>query len=115
MSALRKWLQWHSVYSHIAAPIWLRIPEETRWRIVDWLNKSRRRCWPDLVAAAIAYHWDDYCNVHFPRLSTDRAPHCASVCDWMHPDHAGIHPCRCYCGKFQFTATDGALERQATR
>ena len=113
MSRVRRWLEWHSLYSHIAAPLWLRIPEKRRWTIVGWLNKSHRRCWSTLVSDALAVPESDPCDVYVPRLRSEKAPRCASVCDWMHPDHTAEHACSCYCGKFQFTATDGALDRRA--
>jgi hypothetical protein len=100
----RKWLAWHSVRAHITAPIWLRIPEKQRWTIVNWLDKSRRRCWSELVSDALAVPQDDPCDVSVPTLRADGAPRCAAVCGWLHPDHAGDHDCSCYCGKFQFTA-----------
>jgi hypothetical protein len=109
---LRRWLAWHSVRSHIVAPIWLRIPEKRRWDVVSLLNRSRRQCWSDLVSAALACPEDDACDVHTPSLG-ERAPRCALTCDWMHPTHCGEHACSCYCGKFQFTATNGAIERRA--
>lgn len=112
MSA-RGWLADHSIRAHVVAPIWLRLGEKRRWTVVHWLNKSKRQCWSDLVTDALAYPEDDSCDVHVPRLRGERAPRCASVCDFMHPDHAGKHDCSCYCGKFQFAATDGALERRA--
>lgn len=113
MRAVRKWLEWHSPYSHIAAPIWVRIPEKQRWTIVHWLNKSRRHCWSDLVSDALTYRESDPCDTRFPRLRGERAPRCASICDWSHPEHAGEHACSCYCGKFEFTAPDGCHERRA--
>ena len=109
---VRRWLQNHSVWAHIAAPIWLRIPEKRRWTVVYWLNKSRRRCWSDLVSDALGYHEADPCDVHVPRLRGERAPRCASVCGWFYADHSGEHPCSCYCGKFQFTATEGSRDRE---
>lgn len=112
VARLRRWLEWHSVYSHLAAPIWIHIPEKYRWTVVHWLDKSRRRCWSDLVSDALTHREDDACDIRVPRLRGERAQRCASVCDWMHPDHAGEHTCGCYCGKFRFTAADGANERR---
>lgn len=107
-----KWLQWHSLWSHVVAPIWLRIPEKRRWLIVTWLDRSQKRCWADLVSDALAYPASDSCDVHVPQIRGDRAPRCASICDWSHPQHSGEHACSCYCGKFQFTATAGAVDRR---
>jgi hypothetical protein len=114
-SRARLWLLDHSIYSHVVAPVWTRMPEKWRWSVVYWLDKSRRQCWSDLVSDALTHREDDACDTHIPRLIGTRAPACASVCDWSHFDHAGEHPCSCYCGKFQFTATDGAIERRQPR
>lgn len=111
-SRARVWLQHHSLRSHLLAPIWLRVPEKHRWTVVSRLNKSRRQCWCDLVDAALACHERDACDVSVPGPRSERAPRCASACDWSHPDHTGEHPCACYCGKFQFTAPDGGIERR---
>ena len=115
MRAVRDWFRWHSLYNHLAAPIWTRLPEKHRWTVVHWLDKSRRQCWSDLVSDALCHPEDDACDTHVPRLRGERAPRCASTCDWMHHDHEGKHPCACYCGKFQFTATEGGNERRAVR
>lgn len=112
-SRVRVWLQRHELWMHIAAPIWLRIPEKRRWTIVYWLNKSKRWCWSDLVSDALGYHESDPCDVHVPRLRGDRAPHCASVCEWFHHEHTGVHACNCYCGKFQFVADRGGREAES--
>jgi hypothetical protein len=111
ISLARDWLALHSVRSHIVAPIWLRIPEKHRWTIAHWLNRSRRTCWADLVDDALARPESDPCDVHIPSLPGVRKPRCASVCWWSHPEHTGEHDCSCYCNKFQFTATDGARDR----
>ena len=111
-SRLRLWYIDHSIWRHVAAPIWLRVSEKHRWTVVHWLNKSRRRCWSDLVSDALTNREADPCDTRVPNLRADRAPRCASTCDWMHPDHAGEHDCSCYCGKFQFLANDGANERR---
>lgn len=113
MTRLRQWFRWHSVRSHLLAPIWLRVPEKHRWTFVHWLDRSRRRCWSDLVSDALARPEDDACDVYIPSLRGEKKPRCASVCDWMHPSHAGDHDCSCYCGKFQFAAADGANDRRA--
>lgn len=105
----------HSIRAHVVAPIWLWLPEKWRWSVVTRLNRSNRQCWSDLVSDALAWDEDDACDVHVPRLRNDDAPRCASVCDYMHPDHSGEHPCSCYCGKFEFVASDGALDRRDTR
>lgn len=112
--APRLWLWYldHSVYQHIAAPIWTRIPEKARWRIVAWLNHSRRRCWADLVSDALTHREKDDCDTHVPSLRPT-STHCASVCDWG--GHSGVHDCSCYCGKFQFLAAEGSEDRRATR
>ena len=107
---VRKWLEWHSLYSHLAAPLWLRIPEKHRWTIVHHLDKSRRRCWSDLVSDALAAHEDDPCDVNVPSLRAGSQPACASTCYWI--GHEGKHACACYCGKFQFTAADSYGERR---
>lgn len=114
LAKARDWLAWHSIRAHITAPIWLRIPEKWRWKIVHQLNRSQRQCWSDLVSDALAYRESDPCDVHVPRLRGERAPACASVCGWSHPDHDGEHACSCYCGKFQFVAANGARHMRAT-
>lgn len=111
-TGIKQWFAWHSVWSHVAAPIWLRIPEKHRWTVVHWLDKSRRRCWSDLVSDALGYPEDDPCDVHVPSLRGDATLRCATTCYWSHPDHAGSHDCACYCGKFQFAAPDGAIDRR---
>lgn len=111
-SRLGEWLQWHSVWAHIAAPIWLRVPEKHRWTVVHWLNKSQRRCWSSLVSDALTHREADPCDTHVPSLRGTDGSYCASVCGWMHPDHAGDHACNCYCGKFRFAATEGANDRR---
>lgn len=108
------WFKWHSLWQHIAAPIWIHIPEKGRWAIVNWLNKSPRRCWCDLVDDALASREDDPCDVHIPMLRPGPEPYCARECRFMHSEHSGSHACACYCGKFQFPATDGAIERRAS-
>lgn len=112
---VRRWFQNHSLWQHIVAPIWLRLSEKHRWTVVHWLDKSRRRCWSSLVSDALAWHEDDPCDVYVPRLRGERAPSCASVCGWMHPEHTGQHECACYCNKFQFTAAEGSRDREARR
>lgn len=107
MNILR-WRREHSLYSHIVAPIWLRIPEKQRWKIVARLDKSRRRCWSDLVNDALAQaDGDDACDTHVPALPCSTAPDCATHCYWV--GHSGVHDCACYCGKFQFTAVPDTL------
>jgi len=101
----------HSIRAHVVAPVWLRLPARVRWAVVHLLNRSRRQCWSDLVDAALAPHEDDACDVRVPGLRGERAPRCATVCGWSHPEHVGEHACSCYCNKFQFTATNGARER----
>lgn len=113
MRRVRRWFEWHSAWSHIAAPIWLRVPERARWRIVYRLNRSRRRCWCDLVDDALCYREKDACDIHVPTLRPTGAGRCGSVCGWSHPSHVGEHACSCYCNKFQFVATEGAIERRA--
>ena len=112
MKRLREWLEWHSVKAHVLAPIWLAIPEKVRWRIVGWLNGSKRFCWSDLVTAALGWgaNEGDSCDVHLPNM--ERTPRCATTCDWAHDDHTGEHTCACYCGKFQFTAAEGSRDRR---
>lgn len=107
-SRVRVWFQNHEVWPHLVAPIWTRLPEKHRWTIVHWLDKSRRRCWSDLVSDALAYHESDPCDMNVPRLRGERELRCASVCGWMHPTHTGEHSCACYCGKFQFVAAEGS-------
>lgn len=100
----------HSLWAHVVAPLWLRLPEKRRWAVVYWLNKSQRRCWSDLVSDALGYHEKDACDVHVPALRGERKPSCATTCGWSHPDHTGQHDCACYCGKFQFVATRGVRD-----
>lgn len=105
-----RWLDEHSLRRHIFGPLWLRIPERRRWSIVGLLNKSRHFCWSDLVTAALGWHEVDACETHLPTI--ERAPRCASICDWMSDDHRGAHACSCYCGKFRFDATEGSADRR---
>jgi hypothetical protein len=115
-STLRLWLMDHSIWQHVAAPAWLRVPEKWRWWTVDKLNRSQQRCWSTLVSDAMTHREDDACDTHVPSLrGGEDAARCKSVCDWFHPDHAGQHACACYCGKFQFTASDGLSEREQAR
>lgn len=102
MNRIKEFWIYHSVRAHVVAPIWVRLPEKARWRIVNLLNKSDWFCWADLVSAALCYPEDDACDVHTP--TTSGAEHCANVCGWMSPEHKTEHPCSCYCGKFRFTA-----------
>lgn len=111
MSRLRDWLAWHSLTKHIFAPIWLRIPEKRRWDIVSLLDKSKRYCWADLVSDALTYRESDPCDIHTPGLAKTSG-RCESVCDFSHPDHSGAHDCSCYCGKFRFTTSEGAIDRR---
>lgn len=115
-SRVRVWFQTHELQAHIIVPIWRRVPEKHRWTVVSWLNKSRRRCWSDLVMDALAWAEGDPCDVNFPRLrgSGIKSMDCASVCGWMHREHSGQHACACCCGKFQFNAPDGAIDRRVT-
>ena len=106
-------LRYHSAWHHIAAPIWTRVPSKCRWRIVHWLDRSRRLCWSDLVAAALTQREEDACDTRVPAFRGERMPRCASVCDWSHPGvHEGEHACSCYCGKFEFLASEGYLDRK---
>lgn len=114
-SRLRLWFRDHSVWQHVAAPIWLRLPEKARWTVVGWLNRSDRNCWTSLASDALAYREDDACDIHVPSLRGDDASDCRSRCDWMGgrvTGHAGEHACACYCGKFRFMAYEGAGDRQ---
>jgi hypothetical protein len=106
-----RWLRYHSVRSHLVAPIWRRVPERVRWEIVHHLNKSQHRCWCDLVDAALCQREDDACDVSIPPRR-EAEPYCSRVCGYSHFEHAGSHACACYCGKFQFQATDGAIDRR---
>lgn len=110
-SPVRAWFMHHSLRAHLLAPIWSRLSERMRWRTVDRLNRSERYCWPDLVDAALCWHEGDACDIALP--TPTRAEQCASACDWSHPDHVGDHECSCYCGKFQFRANEGAIDRKA--
>jgi hypothetical protein len=103
----------HSVVAHVVAPLWVRVPEKRRWRIVHRLDKSRERCWSDLVDAALTHSESDACDIKTPLgCAADR---CKSVCDWGHLDHAGEHDCSCYCGKFQFRTPEGSRDRDGAR
>lgn len=86
---LGEWLAWHSVWQHVAAPIWLRVPEKHRWTVVHWLDKSPHRCWSTLVSDALAEREDDPCDTCVPSLRARRDPYCGTTCWWMHPDHSG--------------------------
>lgn len=108
------WWQHHDLWQHVAAPVWLRLPEKWRWRIVGRLDKSQRRCWADLVTDALAEREDDPCYVSVPELRPTSAG-CADRCDWSHFEHTGEHDCGCYCGKFRFRAIDGYLDRRTTQ
>lgn len=112
---MKTWLAEHTIRAHIVGPLWACIPEKTRWHIVTWLNRSPDRCWCDLVDAALCWHRErDACDIPTP-LGSDKGARCKSVCDWSHSDHVGEHDCACYCGKFQFLAPEGAIDRKATR
>lgn len=113
MKRVRDWLAWHSITKHVWAPIWLAIPEKRRWDTAHLLNKSRRYCWSDLVSDALTHRESDPCDTHTPTLRKT-SERCGSVCGWMHPDHKGAHDCGCYCGKFQFSATEGSIERRVS-
>lgn len=108
------WFRVHLASSHIVAPVWLRVPETWRWKIVHRLDRSRKRCWSDLVDAALAQPEADACDVRTP-LGCD-ASNCSTTCYFVggafHGDHIGQHACSCYCGKFQFTAATGADDRR---
>ena len=114
MSGAWRRLRPHSLRAHLLAPIWKRIPEKQRWTVVHWLNKSTHYCWCDLVDAALCWHNDDSCDTALPTHS-GKNDRCKTVCDWSHPDHFGEHDCSCYCGKFQFLAPEGAINREARR
>jgi len=109
-----RWLTYHSLQSHILGPIWVSIPQKARWKIVVWLDRSRRRCWSDLVSDAMAEREDDACDIHTPSLRPGPAPRCASTCEWFGPagQHEGQHECGCYCGKFEFIAPNGRHDRE---
>lgn len=103
-----KWLEYHQIHKHILGPIWSRIPEKRRWDIVYFLNRSKRFCWSDLVHAALNWFEDDPCDRALP-LPNGSGEHCRTKCGWFKgPDYEGVHLCECYCGKFQFRATEGA-------
>lgn len=107
---VRLWLHDHLLSDHLLAPVWLRTPAKLRWKYVDWRNRSQRTCWSSLVDAALAEREDDACAVKLPTRCFAGA--CATTCDWSHPEHRGEHMCDCYCGKFRFTALEGALDRR---
>lgn len=111
---MKTWLTYHSLRDHLVAPIWLRVPAKWRWRIVHHLDRSDKRAWCSLVDAALAEREDDACDVRTPlRLSAD---YCRSTCTTLGlTDHRGQHECSCYCGKFAFTAADGASDRRVAR
>jgi hypothetical protein len=111
MSRAREWLRWHSLYHHLTAPLWRRLPERRRWAVVHWLDRSRRRCWGSLVDAALCSAEDDPCDVRVPALRGEQPLRCATTCGWSHVEHTGPHTCACYCGKFMFRATEGARDR----
>jgi hypothetical protein len=104
------WLREHSIKAHLLAPIWLRVPERWRWRIVDRLNRAQGRCWSSLVDAALAEREDDACDVHLPTGCS--ASDCARTCYWF--GHEGPHDCGCYCGKQRFQAAEGYADRVRT-
>lgn len=115
LARVREWLSWHSVRAHVAAPIWVRVPEKWRWAIVYRLDRSRHLCWSSLVEAALTTgREDDACDVPTP-LGCGVGD-CATTCHYMggqvRHDHEGVHDCRCYCGKFQFLASEGADDRR---
>lgn len=118
MNATQKmaWVRRHSVWNHLAAPFWLRVPERHRMRFVQWLDHSQRRCWSDLVTVALTYRdGDDLCDTPVPSLRPSGAERCRTLCEWHH-DH-GSQQCGCYCGKFQFVTaptTDGAAAKAAS-
>ena len=105
------WWHYHSIKHHVFGPLWLRVSERLRWRIVHVLNRSDRYCWSDLVGAALTTGGPEFdaCDVALPLAGSER---CRTVCDWSHPSHTGEHECNCYCGKFRFTAPDGAIDRR---
>ena len=109
---MKRWFSDHSVIAHIAAPLWLKVAPKMRWRIVYWLNRSKKRCWCDLASDALAEPQDDACDVSVPWILVNK-PSCASTCYTF--GHGGEHNCRCYCGKFEFTAPDGYEERRDKR
>ena len=110
---MRGWLREHSIKAHIVVAVWVRVPEKWRWRIVHRLDRSRQRCWSSLVDAALCYREDDACDVRTPLGCA--AGDCGATCYWVGGrvvgDHIGSHDCACYCGKFQFRATEGGDER----
>lgn len=110
INRLRHWYDWHSVRAHILGPIWIRIPEKHRWRIVDLLNRSQKRQWCSLVDAALAVPEKDACNIYTPDGS--KSDYCKTTCDWF--GHTGEHSCECYCGKFQFRASEGDRIKPST-
>jgi hypothetical protein len=109
-SRLRLWFHDHLLSDHIIAPLWLRTPEKWRWRYVNWLNNSQKTCWSDLVSAALAVPERDACDMKLPTRCGSGT--CPTTCDWSHFEHVGEHECSCYCGKFQFTAPEGAIDRR---
>lgn len=93
------WRRQHSAMYHLLVPVWARIPEGARWRIVRWLNDHVERVqWCDMVDAAMdpLNHCEDPCDGRLP-ISGRR---CRETCEWMH-DHAE-GGCSCYCGQFVF-------------
>ena len=102
-----RWIDQHSIVDHIVAPLWLRVPEKLRWRIVNRLDRSQDRAWCNLVDAALAEPEEDACDVSNPLRST--ASHCKTDCHFF--GHSGEHDCACYCGKFEFRAMEGYDDR----
>ena len=103
---MKTWLTYHSLWQHVAVPVWRRIPEKHRWTVVSWLNRSERRCWCDLVEDALCRPEPSGCacdeRVPDPRPRTTR---CATECG-MFKHLPGERSCACYCGKYRFTVTD---------
>lgn len=49
------WLQTHSLRHHVAAWLWLKVPETWRWTAVTRVHKAMPDlCWCDLVDGALA-------------------------------------------------------------
>ena len=97
LSRTRAWFRHHAIRQHALVPLWRRIPEKQRWRIVSLLNHSDRYQWCDLVHAALCLVEDDPCDTPLPAM----ADRCRTRCEWIGCDHSPGQ-CTCYCGKFTF-------------
>jgi hypothetical protein len=112
LAHIRAWLTVHDVTKHALVPLWARLPDQWRARILGVLDRSDRFC-PVVLADAYVVPADgeDPCDGHLPLpggLTGGSTRDCRATCQREHdrnnPDRC---ICTCYCGWAAITGGGG--------